>query len=235
MSQREITDDILERYRKVSVATVYSAVRRLGYEPCLMRKVRSYTPGKHLVGRARTLRFLPARPDYVRELPAKDKAPEYEAMGSCGPGDVLVCDVMRLDYAAIGGDVKLLQLQMTGAEGVVTDGAVRDMDAVLEYGYAVFAAGRTPGVGQPDAWPSEANVTIQCGGVLVRPGDLVVGDDDGVVVVANEIVEDVIQWAEVHEQVEQKILSLIRSEKVAPGRYYNPEDIQRFHQEIEGG
>ena len=74
------------------------------------------------------------------------------------------------------------------------------------------------GAGEID--PYEANVTIQCGGVAVRPGDLIVADDDGVVVVPAAVVEEVIDWVEEHEAVEEYVKGLIASEGVAPGKYY---------------
>ena len=156
-------------------------------------------------------------------------------MASCGPGDVLVCDALGKRYAAIAGDVKLLQLKMVGAEGLVTDGGIRDLEIVKSYGLQVYARDRTPTGGGPHIEPFEENVTIQCGGVAVRPGDLVAGDDDGVVVVPNPIATQVLEWAEEHEGVEEYIKGLIEAENVTPGKYYPPSDdtIRRFH-EAEG-
>ena len=199
MSDGEISQVLLDRFQRVAVATVYSGAREMGYDHCFMRGVRPFTPGAKLVGRARTLRFVPLRPDIMKEIHHGEDSPEYRAMGSCRPGDVLVCDAMGKRYAAIGGDVKLLQLKMAGAEGVVTDGAIRDLDIVRGYGFKVFAGDRTPTGGGPEIDPYEEGATIQCGGVAVRPGDLIVGDDDGVVVVARPIVAEVIEWAEEHE------------------------------------
>ncbi len=108
----EITQEIIDRYKKVTVATVYGGVRRLGYDPSFMREVKAFTPGKTIAGRARTLRFIPPRPDIMAEVHQGADSPEYVAMGSCEPGDILVCDGMGKKYAAIGGDVKLLQLKM---------------------------------------------------------------------------------------------------------------------------
>ena len=232
MQTNDISDDILERYRKVAVATVYSGVREAGYEPCFMTGVRPFTPGARLVGRARTLRFIPTRPDIMAETHHGEDSPEYRAMASCGPGDVLVCDAMGEAYAAIGGDVKLLQLKMNRAEGVVTDGGIRDLDVVSEYGLKIFAGGRTPRGGGPEIDSHQEDVAIQCGRVAVRPGDLVFGDDDGVVVVARAIAEDVIDWVEEHEEIEEHIKGLIQKENVAPGKYYNQESFERFHKEL---
>ena len=144
MADSVITPEIIERYKNVAGATVYSAVRQFGYEPCFMRDVHAFTPGGMLVGRAKTLRFVPPRKDIMEETHRGADSPEYQAMGSCEPGDVLVIDGMGKKYAAIGGDVKLLQLKMQGAAGLVTDASIRDLAIVADYGLKVFAGGRTP-------------------------------------------------------------------------------------------
>ena len=134
MTDGKISDEIVQRYRNVTVATVYGGVIQKCYEPCFMREVQAFTPGEHLVGRAKTLRFVPPRIDIQKETQRGAESPEYVAMGSCEPGDVMVMDAMGKSWASIGGDVKILQLKMAGAEGLVTDGAIRDLDAVKEYG-----------------------------------------------------------------------------------------------------
>ena len=222
-----VSDEILARYRKVAVATIYSAVRELGgYEPCFMRGVKAYTSQKtdndRLAGRAKTLRFVPPRKDIKVDTQSGEQSPEYIAMGSCGPGDVAIFDAMGRNEASIGGDVKLIQLKNQGAEGLVTDGSIRDINAVKPYGFKLFAAGNTARVGEPDVWPYEANGVIQCGGVTVRPGDVIVGDDDGVVVVPERVAEEIIEWAEDHEQVEEQIKTLIEKDYVPPGKFYSP-------------
>ena len=228
----EITQEIIDRYKKVTVATVYGGVRRLGYDPSFMREVKAFTPGKTIAGRARTLRFIPPRPDIMAEVHQGTDSPEYVAMGSCGPGDILVCDGMGKKYAAIGGDVKLLQLKMRGAAGMVTDAAIRDLDIVAkDYGIAIFAGDRTPMGGAGEIDPFEANCTIQCGGVAVCPGDLIVGDDDGVVVVPAVAAKEIIDWVEEHEAVEEYVKGLIKSENVAPGKYYpiTEATVEQYH------
>jgi regulator of RNase E activity RraA len=139
---------------------------------------------------------------------------------------------MVVKHGSIGGDVKLLQLKMVGASGVVTDGAIRDLDVVKTYGLGIFAQERTLSGGPLEGvMPYEENVTIACGGVAVRPGDLIVGDDDGVVVVARSIVLEVLEWAEDHEISEEYIKERIQIENVAPGKYYNTETFKRLSEE----
>jgi len=230
--QDPIPEETIQRFRNVSVSTVYGALAELGYLPCFMKGVRAFTPGNHLVGTARTLRFIPQRPDIAALTNRGADSPEYRAMASCQMGEVLVCDAMGVRYGSIGGDIKLLQLKMVGAAGVVTDGAIRDLEVVKTYGLAVFAQDRTLSGGpQEGVRPYEENVTIACGGVAVQPGDLIVGDDDGVVVVARSVAFDVIEWAEDHEKSENRMKELIQMENVAPGKYYNSEWFQRLSRE----
>lgn len=220
-----VGDEILERFRRVPTATVWGAVHnQLGVTLPYMEGVRSFTPGRRMAGRARTLRFLPPRPDIDAETRQGEESPEYRAMARCGPGDVLVADLMNRRYAAIGGDVKLIQLKMNGAEGLVTDGAIRDLEVLEEenYGLIVYAQDRTPYGGRPWAEPAEENVDIQCAGALVRPGDVVVGDGDGVVVVPSWYAAECIDWVEEHEGAESFVKHKILSEGVRPGKYYPP-------------
>ena len=219
----EVSQAVLDRFKKVTTATVYTAVRNKGSPLCFMEEVQPMTPGRRLAARARTLRCLPPRPDLHKEVVIGESSPEYRAMALCGPGDVLVVDTMRRPYSTVLGDVKLLQLQMQRADGFVSDGAIRDLEVVATYGLAIFAARRTP-TAREYGDGCEENVDIQCAGVLVRPGDVIVGDDDGVVVVPAYMAEEVVAWAEEHEQAEEYVKSKILEEKCRPGRYYPPTD-----------
>jgi len=220
----------LDRYKKVPVATVWGTVHTiLGVPLPFMEGVEAYTPGRRLAARARTLRFLPPRPDLDAQVKVGEDSPEYRAMARCGRGDVLVADIMGKKLSAIAGDVKLLQLKMSGADGLVTDGAIRDLGVIEDedYGFIVYAGGRTPYGGRPWADPAEENVDIQCGGALVRPGDVVVGDDDGCVVVPSWFAEECIELVEEAEGVERYIKEKIVKERVRPGKYYPPTEATR--------
>jgi len=220
MSTNDIPQSILNRYKKVSTPTVYTKLMELGYESVFMEGVHPINNERPLAGRARTLRFLPSRPDLRARVTIGENSPEYKAMALCGPGDVLVVDTGGMPYASIGGDIKFMQLQMQGAEGIVTDGAVRDVAGLTSYGLLVYARSRTPKAGPVDILPYEGNVAVQCGGALVLPGDVIVGDDAGIVVVPASVAEEVIGRAEEHEQVELFIKERVKEERCAPGRYY---------------
>ena len=158
----DVSDDILDRFRKLPVATTWAAVANVAGVPLpFMEGVRNFTPGTRLAARARTLRFLPPRADLDAETKRGEDSPEYQAMARCGPGDVLVADLMGKQWAAVAGDVKLLQLKMNNADGLVTDGAIRDL-GVLEdedYGFAVYAQERSPTADAPGPTPPTKTAT----------------------------------------------------------------------------
>tara|TARA_B100000029_G_scaffold437801_1_gene453239 strand:- start:1716 stop:2474 length:759 start_codon:yes stop_codon:yes gene_type:complete len=250
-SQSRIPNKIIERFKKIDSATVYSGVFKLGlqgsqfpaglheqasWQNCFIKGVKSMTPGKKLVARAVTLRCVPPRPDLLEFTRKGEFSPEYEAMGSCGPGDVLVIDGMRDKGYSILGNIKTRHLYIQNAEGLVTDSAIRDIDKISkDYDLSVFAGDRVATANRPAIEPYEANVPIGCGGALVMPGDLIVADDDGVVVVPNQLVEEIIDWAEEHEKVEEFIMKLIDQENAPPGRYYpiSEETIKKFRKSSE--
>ncbi len=220
-----VTQDVLDGLKTIPTATVYNAVRYFGSPLNVCEGLVCFTPGTRFAARARTLRFLPIRPDLLSELGRGEHAPEYLAMGRCGKGDVLVADIMGNERDVVGGDVKLLQLAMNGADGVIIDGAIRDLDVIVEeqYDLAIYAKARSFH-GNPETRAAEENVQIQCGGALVRPGDVMVGDGDGVLVVPSWMATAVLEWAVEHEGAENYIKEKIRAEKVVPGKYYPPSE-----------
>ena len=245
-----VDDVLLARFMNVTSATCYSAMFRMGIEAppggyeeaswqnCYMHGVLPMTRGRKIAARARTLRFIPPRPDLLEMTRKGEFSPEYEAMATCGPGDVLVVDGNRDTSCTILGNVKTRHLWMNKAEGVVTDAAMRDVDQIRkDYGLAVFAGARLPTVNRPGIEAYEANVPVGCGGALVMPGDLIVADDDGVVVIPCQLAGEVIEWIEEHERVEGFIMGLMDEENAAPGRYYPPSDEteQRYRDWVAAG
>ena len=173
-----------------------------------------------MAGRAVTLRFVPHRPDLAGDKPKGENSAEYVAIELCGPNEVLVIDALGWKYSSIGGDIKFMRLMQRKVGGLVTDGGVRDSVVLKEYGFPVFSASTTAKQGPADFWPWQVNDAIQCGGVLVRPGDAIVGDDDGVVVVPKSEIEDVIRIAHQREEVEEVIKQQLEIEECSPGKYY---------------
>jgi len=231
MKPVDVPQSVLDGFKTIPVATVYGGCRAYGHPLCVLEGIRPFNTGeKRFAARARTLRFLPIRPDLSAEMGSGEHTPEYVAMGRCGPGDVLVADIMSKKEDVVAGDVKLLQLQMNNADGVIIDGAIRDLGVLEEedYGLAVYAVARSFH-GGPTAIPAEENIQIECGGALIRPGDVMVGDGDGMLVVPSWMAEAVLEWAIEHEEVENYVKEKIRAEGVPPGKYYPPS--QESHDE----
>ncbi len=238
-SNGQVSDDILRRFEKVSLQ---SCTGGLGYITrqeaagknadtssswvnCYMKNIRPLTPGRKIAARARTLSFLPPRPDLAAELRRGENSPEFEAMETCGPGDILVVDVNRMSDIGILGNMKTRRLWARGATGLITDASVRDLDKIRdEYGLAVFGAGRSAITGLSGSPFHEVNVPISCDGVLVVPGDVMVADDDGVVVIPQQLAEQVIDWIEEHDEVEDLIAQMVDEQDVSPGRFYPPSE-----------
>lgn len=220
----EVPQPVLDGLKSIPTATVYGAVCHFGSPLNVCEGVINLTPGRQrFAARARTLRFLPVRPDLMSERTGGEDELEYRAMGRCGPGDVLVADIMGSRQDVVAGDVKLLQLALNRADGVVVDGAIRDLDVIVdeEYGLTVYARQRSFHGGLAAA-PAEENGQIQCGGALVRPGDVLVGDNDGVLVVPSWMAAAALEWALEHEAAENYAKEKIRAEGAVPGRYYPP-------------
>ena len=106
------------------------------------------------------------------------------------------------------------------AEGLVTDGGVRDGHKVTRYGFPVFAGGSTPTVGEPNILPYAVNEPVQCGGVLVWPGDLLLGDDNGVVVVPSQLAEELLPECVEHDEIEEALLEYTQERKISPKSFY---------------
>lgn len=197
-----------------------------------MRGLKPFTPGKRLVGRAQTLRFIPSRPDLLKITRRGADSPEYRAMAKCGPNDLLVVEAHTFDeYSCTMGNMKTRMLWHQKAQGLITEGAIRDLDMIAEdYDLAVFASNRSPAGNLPYLESYEEGRPVNVGGVLVMPGDVIVADDDGVVVCPADRAEEVIDWIEEQEEAEEFVIGLIDSEQVPPGQYYpiSEETKQRF-------
>ena len=215
-----ISDETLEVLRAIPTQTLIDAQWVKGWPMSYVQGAVPLQQGQHLAGRAVTLRFVPHRPDLVQDKPKGAESAEYVAIEMCGPGEVLVIDAMGWKYSSVGGDIKFLRMKQLGAGGLVTDGGVRDSISLKEYGFPVYSASLTAKQGPAEFWPWQVNDAIQCGGVLVRPGDALVGDDDGVVVVPQSIVDEVIEIAHQREEVEEVVKAQLEIEQCSPGKYY---------------
>ena len=209
----------LEQLGRIPTQTLIDALWVKQWPQAMIHGARPLFPGRRMVGRAVTLRFVPHRPDVAADKPKGEASPEYVAFELCGPNEVLVVSSLG-PWESIGGDIKFLRLFQRQAAGLVTDGSVRDSEVLRTYGFPVYCHSTTAKQGPAVHWPWGVNEVIACGGIAVRSGDVIVGDDDGVVVVPAVLVDDIIKVATEREAVERVIKKELERNPGSPGRYY---------------
>ncbi|MFG6114808.1 RraA family protein [Halobacillus sp. MO56] len=153
-------------------------------------------PGMHIVGSAFTVRTHPS-----------DNLLVHKAMDLAKPGDIIVIDACGDMGNAILGELMCHYAKVKGIAGYIVDGPVRDLKGIADMGFPVFARGGTPR-GPYKEGPGEINTTISCGNVPVSPGDIVVADDDGVIIIPKE---DVIAVAKDAKELAAKEVEIIKS------------------------
>lgn len=214
-----VSDELLDKLSMLSTQSLIDGLWVLGWPPAHVEGARPLAPGQKCAGRAVTLRFAPQRPDVQADKPPGVKSPEYEAFELCGPREILVMSSVG-PWESVGGDIKFLRLKQLAIGGLVTDGSVRDTDELISYGFPVFSYSTTPRQGPAAMQPWEAQGLISCGGVTVRPGDAVVGDQDGVVVVPAKVAEKVYSIAHGREVIEEIVKEELTKNPAPPGRFY---------------
>jgi len=180
--------------------------------------VRTNKPGDKLIGRARTLRFVPAREDLFRSHGGGYNA-QKRAFDCLNPGDVLVVEARGERGTGTVGDILALRAQVLGAAGIVTDGGVRDYTAVADLQIPTFSNGPHPAVLGRRHVPWDSDITVACGGATVQPGDVVVGDDDGVLVIPPVLLDEVLDAAIEQEAEEERIAARVAYGAAVDGLY----------------
>lgn len=217
-----MTDDTeaFATLRTIATATITTILLKKGLRTVWMRGTRPLQPGQaRVVGRAFTMRFVPAREDLA--TPAAWAAPNSTraAIEAMPAGCVAVVDAMGVTDAGIVGDILCARMQKRGVAALVTDGAMRDVAGVLGTGLAVWCQGAAA----PAAVTSLTFVgwqePIACGGVAVFPGDVVVADQDGAVLIPSALLEAVVAEAPEQERVEAWIMAEVERGVPLPGLY----------------
>ena len=207
-----LTADLREKLLRTPVAALSAQLRKRGLNDVTIDGVRPMHPGAKLVGTARTLRFVPAREDLFASHGGGYNA-QKRLFDAVGPGEVVVIEARGEEGSGTFGDILALRAHARGAAGIITDGGVRDHDAVAAVGIPVYSRGAHPAVLGRRHVPWDIDLTVACGGTTVQPGDVVVGDRDGVVVIPPPLVAEVVEAALVQEDEDAWI-----AEQVASGQ-----------------
>ncbi len=204
----------------VSTATITTVLLKQGLRNVWMHGTKPIRAGQpRLIGRAFTLRFVPAREDLATPESWSSPISTRAAIEAMPEGCVVVVDAMGVTGAGIFGDILCARMARRGVAGLVTDGVVRDLEGVLGTGLPVWCRGAA-------APPSVAGLTfvawqepIGCGGVAVFPDDVIMVDDDGAVVIPQKLVAGVASVAGEQERMEAWIMTQVEEGASLPGLY----------------
>jgi regulator of RNase E activity RraA len=213
--------ETLATLRRVSTATLTTQMFKRGFRNVFMQGVRALgTYEANMVGPATTVRNIPAREDIdVSASLGNPEHPQRKAVETCKEGHVLVMDCRGDARAASGGDILMTRLMRRNAAGVVTDGGIRDAGPISKMPLPVFCAGPSAPLNIIRHHAVEIDAPIACGGVAVYPGDILVGDADGVVVLPAHLADEVAKDAAAQEELEAFLLMKIDQGAPLPGTY----------------
>src|SRR5690554_1210949 len=225
-----LTPELKARINSVGTATLSSQLRKRGLNNVSIDGVTSTKPGARLVGIAQTLRFIPNREDLFTAHGGGYNA-QKRAFDALRPDDVLVVEARGECGTGTVGDILALRAQVNGAAGIVTDGGVRDVVAVSELDIPTYHSGAHPAVLGRKHVPWDTGLTIACGGAAVQPGDVIVGDDDGVLVIPPTLIEELVTDAIEQERQETFIAEMVAAGEGVDGLYpMNAEWKARYQQ-----
>ena len=214
--------DTLARLKKISVATLCTQLFKRGLRNVYIQGIARLTvpSSGNMVGPAYTMRNIPARED-LDQISAFDNPdhPQRKGIESVPPGHVLVLDCRGETRVASGGQILTTRLKIRGAAGLVSDGPVRDSGPIAAMDFPVYCAGGSAPLNLIHHHAIDLNVPIGCGGVAVYPGDIMVGDDEGVVVIPQHLADEVARDAAEQEVMEAFLLERIEGGAALPGTY----------------
>jgi 2-keto-4-pentenoate hydratase/2-oxohepta-3-ene-1,7-dioic acid hydratase in catechol pathway/regulator of RNase E activity RraA len=213
-----LTDDLRAQLASLATATLSSQLRKRGLNNVSIDGLTSTHPESKVVGTARTLRFVPNREDLFASHGGGYNA-QKRAFDAVGAGEVLVIDARGERGSGTVGDVLALRAQVNGAAGIVTDGGVRDLAVVAALDIPTYSAGAHPAVLGRKHVPWDTDLTIACGGATVQPGDVIVGDADGLLVIPPSLVAEVVADAIEQEREEEFIAEMVAAGEKVDGLF----------------
>lgn len=196
-----LNQETLEMFSKLPTGNVADSNNSIARQGVMDSGIKPVDPKSHIVGRAVTVKCQPG-----------DNLALHQGIYAAQPGDVLVCDLRGYDQGGHFGDIMALACKVRGLAGVVLDGSCRDSEDIKELGFPVFSRGFNP-AGTVKASLGQINVPITCGGVEVHPGDMILGDCDGVVVVRHAQEDEVFEKALAKFEKEQHIVEQLLAGK----------------------
>lgn len=222
-----VSDQQLEKLKAFPIEAVWGAIQRQKYLFCFVNSFQMTQPHRKMVGRALTMRYLPVRPDLQEAVETLAKGGDWDvgfnmrASDDIKPGDVLVVELGgAVDRATFMGDVTGLAIKTAGAVGVVIDGGLRDLNEFLPMtDFPVYYRGAHASA-MADQVGVEWNVPVRVGNATVLPGDVVIGDESGVLFFPPQLADDAIKGASDTVYTETFKREMIKSKKYRTSEVY---------------
>jgi regulator of RNase E activity RraA len=229
-----LTPELKAKLESVATATLSSQLRKRGLNNVSIDGLQATRPDRRVVGLARTLRYVPNREDLFKTHGGGFNA-QKQAIDSVNEGEILVMEARGEKGTGTVGDILALRAQVRGAAAIITDGGVRDYTAVAGLEMPTYFTNPHPAVLGRRHIPWDTDITIACGGATVQPGDIIVADSDGILVIPPAIAEELVDDCITQEQEETFIFEMVQQGNSVDGLYPMNAEWQTRYKEWEAG
>lgn len=228
-----LTPELKAKLESVCTATLSSQLRKRGLNNVSIDGLTSTRPEKRIVGLARTLRYVPNREDLFKTHGGGFNA-QKKAIDSVNEGEILVMEARGEKGTGTIGDILALRAQVRGAAAIITDGGVRDFAAVAAMDMPTYYANPHPAVLGRRHIPWDTDITIACGGTTVQPGDIIVADSDGILVIPPALADELADDSIAQEREEVFIAEMVAQGHSVDGLYPLNSEWRAKYDEWEG-
>lgn len=229
-----LTRELKAKLESVCTATLSSQLRKRGLNNVSIDGLSSTRPEKRIVGLARTLRYVPNREDLFKAHGGGFNA-QKKAIDSVNEGEILVMEARGEKGTGTIGDILALRAQVRGAAAIITDGGVRDFAAVAAMDMPTYYSNPHPAVLGRRHIPWDTDITIACGGTTVQPGDIIVADSDGILVIPPALAEELAEDSIAQEREEVFIAEMVQQGHSVDGLYPLNAEWRARYEEWEAG
>jgi len=229
-----LSPELKAKLESVCTATLSSQLRKRGLNNVSIDGLTSTRPERRIVGLARTLRYVPNREDLFKTHGGGFNA-QKKAIDSVNEGEILVMEARGEKGTGTIGDILALRAQVRGAAAIITDGGVRDFTAVAAMDMPTYYANPHPAVLGRRHIPWDTDITIACGGTTVQPGDIIVADADGILVIPPALADELADDSIAQEREETFIAEMVQQGHSVDGLYPLNAAWRTRYQEWEAG
>jgi regulator of RNase E activity RraA len=222
---------LFEKLTRVGLESVWAQLRAAGFEQTFINELTPLHPDRRLIGRARTMRYLPNRPDLRERIYSQRRQLNYVSADETEPGDVLVFDAGGDTRSGVSGAVTTLRAVVRGASGMVIDGAMRDVPDLAGMPMQVYLRRGQASSVSPNLMSVDYQVPVRIGNVTVAPGDILLGERHGILVIPAHLAEKVVDEALEHDELEEFQRKLLLEGRPIEGVYPPNEQVRREFEE----